>query len=145
MPVVAARRRGRAAEDLGGLLNGEAREEPQLDEPGLSLVEGGELLEGLVKGEEVDRPGMYRDVDGLDREVLLAPAPLSRVVPTGVVDQNLTHRAGSHPVEMSAILQSTSLARTSLTKASCTTAVGWSVCSARSSFMSNAARRRRSA
>ena len=78
---------GRQAQGLGGLVEGQAGEVSQLHQLGRVLVLRGELLQGLVQGEQiVDRRG-----DGVPRVVEVHPMPVAAVLrasfPAGAVDR----------------------------------------------------------
>jgi hypothetical protein len=95
----------RDAQDLGGFLDGEPREETELHEAGLAFVEGGELRERPVEVEEVEAPRRRRDaLRGLELEAHLPLAALGRVASPRVVDEDLAHGAGGDAEEMRAVL-----------------------------------------
>ena len=103
LPVAAHRRRG-ALHELRRLVDGEASEEAELDDPPEARVHRRELGQRGIERLEID-PAVSlrrRDVDEIDAPG--AAAPLQRAVLARVRDENLTHRAGGDAEEMRSIL-----------------------------------------
>src|SRR5262249_61305168 len=96
-PVAVGGGRG-DAQHLGGLLAGQAGKVAQLDELRLLGIDRGQLLEGLVEGEQlVVRLGCGDGLEGLSSQVAAA---LLGTLPAGVVDQDTAHGGGRRREEM---------------------------------------------
>src|SRR5262249_19275949 len=83
-------RRRRDLDDLGRLLDGESRDEPQLDDPDELLVLGREPLEGLVERQDVEVGGLPGDLLRQGHP-LRSSAALGAAARAGVVYQDPPH------------------------------------------------------
>jgi hypothetical protein len=103
-PPVALDGTGRAVQDVGGLLNRQAGEEPQFDQPAEWLVNGGKLFERFVQGHD------FRSLLGdgnfgfVERDVTQRTATLGSGMPPSVIDDKLTHCPGGECEEVMPVL-----------------------------------------
>ena len=95
---------GEMCEYLGRLLDAQAAEEPQLDDARLTFVEGGEPLERLVEGKQVDRAALGGDHRFVERHLRRGATPFDALVGSRVVDENPAHRLRRDPEEVRAVL-----------------------------------------
>jgi hypothetical protein len=92
---------------LGHLLVAEAREEPELHEPGLARVDLRQALEGVVQVEELLRTEVVRraqPAQPVEGHAPPLPSPLGTGPFSGVVDENPPHHRRSHGQEVGSAL-----------------------------------------
>ena len=95
----------RQPHQLGRLLHGEPRIEPELHELRRFGVHFRQCIEGLVDGQQViGRIRWRRDVVVKGRSLLLAAA-LFALLLAGIVDQDAAHRLGGGGIEVNAIVE----------------------------------------
>jgi hypothetical protein len=89
-------------QDGGGLVAGQAREEPQLDQAGLERVQGGQPRQRFVEGQQflVGRRGG----DVVEVEALQAAAAFLGLLAAGLVDADVTHSRRRRREEMAAVV-----------------------------------------
>ena len=83
--------RGRHAEFLGGLVDGQPAEESQFDDAGLLLVELGELIQRLVEVEDVDVL-LAIGVQFREGDAVPAATTFVRLAAAGVIDETSLSR-----------------------------------------------------
>lgn len=91
-------------EDLGSLFGGEPDEVTQLDQFGLGRVDGRELLEGFVEGEELVLSAGGGDVDVIHLDPLGSPTMALGTLASGPVHEDAPHGLGGSGEEMGAVL-----------------------------------------
>lgn len=94
----------RDLQDLGGLLHRQAAEEPKLDDAALPRLEGLELMEGLVEGEQVD-VHLDRFVEGVaEGDSHQVAPPLRGQAGASMVDEDAAHQRGREAEELGPVL-----------------------------------------
>ena len=94
----------RYAQRFRRLLDGEAAEEPDLNDPGQIRIQHGETSQRLVQDFEVDRLRRGCNQPGIEGDAHLIAATLGGSASPGALDENLSHGAGGDAEKVRPIL-----------------------------------------
>ena len=133
----------RHVEGVGGLVDGEPREELELDDARQPLVHPRQSLERGVERQHVD--DVRRRPEHVLELIIVSSPPRFAALPPGVVDEDLPHQPRGKREEMRSVLERQSMDSTKRKYVSCTSAVVWSGWPSRRLEAARAAMRRRSA
>jgi len=92
------------AEDGGDFLHGQSTEEAEFDELRLLRVDDGELMERVIKGDEVAASGLIACQRVVELNWCCAVASLGGAVGAGAVDEDAAHELGANSEEVGAVV-----------------------------------------
>ncbi len=76
----------------------------KLDDAALSRVKSGQVFEGLVQSEDIDRSVLRRNKSFIQGHLVLDSTPLSSMARTGVIHENLSHELRSDGKKVGSVL-----------------------------------------